>query len=278
MSFVAFTTAEVDADSPLNETFFTKMKDNFDALDGQQVTNGDAHNHSGGDGGTIGTDGVVQGSLKTAMGAVSAAGAGTTKLLLPGGEYGFYPQIKSSSAATNNEILAYIAEPNNTASPLSYGTYISLGNEGGHTGYAQQRYIQASPPYKIGNQEWGHFLYMLVNAQGDIIASYEAEDPPYAYNGPSHHKKDSIERIQAAPHPFVDYWDKDPVIDGVEIVLVDLREYNTKKWRADTAKTGKGILEDLGHINRKGGIVTPQELGIVDVQGFTDKVKIRKHN
>ena len=67
-------------------------------------------------------------------------------------------------------------------------------------------------------------------------------------------------------------------MDGLEIVLVDLREHNTKRWRADNAKQGKGILEDLGHINKKGKIVTPQELGINNIQGFTDKVKIRKHN
>lgn len=50
MSFIAFTPGEIDADSPLTETFFTKMSDNFDALDGADVTNGDLHNHEGGDG------------------------------------------------------------------------------------------------------------------------------------------------------------------------------------------------------------------------------------
>ena len=53
MSFIAYTPGEIDADSPLTETFFTKMSDNFDALDGADVTNGDAHNHEGGDGAEI---------------------------------------------------------------------------------------------------------------------------------------------------------------------------------------------------------------------------------
>ena len=50
MAYVEFTTAEVDADSPLNEPFFTKMKNNFDDLNAARVTNGDTHNHAGGDG------------------------------------------------------------------------------------------------------------------------------------------------------------------------------------------------------------------------------------
>ncbi len=267
MAFVAFTTAEVDADSPLTETFFTKMKDNFDALNASDVTNGDAHDHEAGDGGQI-----PQGGLKTAIGAVSTASS--ANLTLPGGEYGFYPQLKDSGAATGMTASITSAGFN---PPSSYVTNIRLQiTSGSGSVFAQQRYFQASPPYKVGNKTWGHFLYMLINSQGDVIASYEAEDPPYAYNGPPQHKKDSIERIQAVPHPFADYHDKDPATDGLEIILVDLREYNTKKWKADNAKQGKGILEDLGHINKGGQIIKPQDLGIANIQGFTDKVKIRK--
>ena len=270
MSFIAFTTAEVDADSPLNETFFTKMKDNFDALDGQQITNGNDHNHSGGDGATIGTDGVVRGSLKTAMGEVTTSAA-PFNLALPGGEYGFYPQSKHVGGGNHS------AEINITLYVGSYTSYVSISSNSGTAAF-QQRYLQASPPYKIGGKKWDHFLYMLVNMQGDVIAAYEAEDPPYAYNGPSHNAKDSIERIQAVPHPFANYHDKDPAIDGLEIVLVDLRGHDIKKWKADNTKKGRGIIEDLGHINKKGKIVTPLELGIGNIQGFTDKIKIRKPN
>ena len=250
-------------------------------VDVTSVTNGDTHDHSGGDGATIGADGVNQnsiaassvgqGELKTAQGEVSTTGS-SINLVLPGGEYGFYPRVKTAGTEVIAAQVAIVLLNNN------YVTNINLDSAAGDVVYAQQRYFQASPPYKIGSKEWGHFLYMLVNAQGDVIASYEAEDPPYAYNGPSHHAKDSIERIQAVPHPFADYHDKDPAIDGLEIVLVDLRKYDTKKWKFDNAKKGKGILEDMGHINKKGKIITPQSLGITNIQGFTDKVKIRKHN
>jgi len=259
---------------PITSVSYGYLKDNIEA-----------HDHISGRGAiilqeAIDNAAIGQGELKTAQGSVSKANSGLADLILPGGEYGFYPRIKMNNTSSGIDWNAQICGKAgmNHAGWLSYVTNISLNPGGAATIYAQQRYLQSSPPYKIGNKEWGHFLYMLVNAQGDIVASYEAEDPPYAYNGPPQHAKDSIERIQAIPHPFADYHDKDPAIDGLEIILVDLREHDTKKWKDDNAKLGKGILEDLGPINRKGKIVTPQELGIGDIQGFTDKVKIRKHN
>lgn len=36
------------------------------------------------------------------------------------------------------------------------------------------------------------------------------------------------------------------------------------------------MIEDLGHISKRGKIVTPQEVGIGNIKGFTDRVKIRK--
>ena len=77
MAFVAFTTAEVDADSPLTETFFTKMKDNFDALDASDVTNGDAHDHESGDGGLIPQGGFKPYIAGTNILALSAAAKDT---------------------------------------------------------------------------------------------------------------------------------------------------------------------------------------------------------
>lgn len=241
---------------------------NYSAADGEPVAGiTTSHDHDGGDGAQI-----PQGGLKTAMGEVSTSSITVTNLILPGGEYGFYPQTKGYFKAASPG--AAIAQ---ASIGVSYVTNILLIANSGVV-YAQQRYFQASPPYKVGSEEWEHFLYLLVNAQGDVISAYQAEDPPYAYNGPRFNAKDSIERIQAVPHPFADYHDKDPSIDGLEIVLADLRGHDTKKWKADNAKQGKGILEDLGHINKKGKIVTPQEVGIEDIQGFTDRVKIRKHN
>ena len=292
MSFVALTIEETNADSPLNEPLFTKIKDNFDALEAAGVTNGDAHDHFGGDGAQIPQGGIAasaigQGQLKTATGSISEV-IGTSSIeeiasLLPGGAYGFFPRAKASVAGQVNFVNFSHSDNfvNGANLPTSYTTLTAvIENEDGispQTAYLEQVYIQASPPYKVGNKKWGHFLYLLRNIiTGEIKSAYEAEDPPYAYNGPSHNSKDSIERIMAVPHPFKNYFTKDPAIDGLEIVLVDLRGHNTKQWKEDSAKQGQGILENMGHINKKGSIITPKELGIVDIQGFTDRVKIRK--
>lgn len=255
------------------------------------VTNGDSHNHSGGDGATIGTDGVNQNSIAnnsvgqnelrtTLPGAVSTTLV-HAQLTLPGGSYGFYPQI-SMSVTSSAYHLASLLSPRDADGNLhsdagftSYTSILTLGAAGGITMYAKQRYISASPPYKVGARTWGHFLYLLVNSTGDVLSSYEAEDPPYAYNGPDHNAKDSIDRIHAVPHPFVDYWERDPATDGLEIILVDLRDTDMPAWRADILPQGKGIIEDLGGINKKGKIITPASLGMPNIPGHSNIVKVR---
>lgn len=211
--------------------------------------------------GVIGRD-----ELETATGQVSTTGA--SNLTLPGGTYGFYPQTRVSS----NNYSAQIATSNDGQ---TFATNIWISPADG-TVFALQRYVPASPPYMIGDVQWGHFLFLLRNpSTGLVKAAYEAQDPPWAYNGPSHYAKDSVERIQAIPHPFVDYRDKDPAVDGLEITLVNLSEYNTAKWKADNEKVGKGILEDLpGKVN-PGQLRAITDFNLPDIPGFTDKVKIR---
>ena len=165
-----------------------------------------------------------------------------------------------------------------SASNTAYASTIWLRNDGGvtRTVYFNHRYIQSSPPYKIGNVNWGHFLFLLRNiSTGKIISSVEAEDPPWAYNGPPQNAKDSIERIQAIPHPFADYWGKDPAVNGLEIVLIDFGGYDTEKWIADNDKVGKSILDDMQGKVDPGAIILPATVGLPDIPGFTNVVKIR---
>ena len=287
MAFSTITAGQTDANSPVDVALMDTIRTNLDDLNSRAVTNGDSHNHTNGAGATIGTDAVVQNSialgsvgrveLKFSTGSVSVsvpASSSATTPLLPGGYFGFIPNVKTASGTT--QVFEGLSTTPLSTSYVSPGARFTNPTAGPVTSYAEQTYIIACPPYKVGNEEWGHFLYLLINAQGDVISAYEADAPPYAYNGPTHNPKDSIERIEAVPHPFIEYWDKDPSIDGLEIVMVDLRGHNTKKWKEDNEKKGKGILEDLGHINKRGKIVTPQEVGIGNIKGFTDRVKIRE--
>ena len=77
--------------------------------------------------------------------------------VLPGGSYGMYPQCRSV----------------NGVGPSDY------------VFYAQQRYINASPPFDLGDGEVGGFLFVVVNSLGEVVQHYAADVPPWGYNGPT---------------------------------------------------------------------------------------------
>ena len=271
------TAGQTDADSPIDTTLMDGLRKDLDHL--RQVLYGSTdpnfhtpiwgHTHDGSNSEIVDLTGLVaQDDLKTAQGSVSVASA-TSNLTLPGGEYGFYPQIN------NNGSTSTTAEMATVLTGTGYVTNIGLTGVGG-TVFAQQRYMQASPPYMIGDKEWGHFLYLLRRiSDGVVIASYEAEDPPHAYNGLTYLPKDHPDRISAVPHPFADYWGKNPSVDGLDIVLVDLSVTNTKKWISDNRAVGKGILEDIGTVLiGKGTAKLHSDYSIPAIPNFTDKVKI----
>ena len=208
---------------------------------------------------------VGQGQLKSATGAVMGT---TGNLTLPGGEYGFYPQIKGDN--TNTCDIRFL----NGVFGFTYVTNISFLGTGNY--YAQQRYIQASPPYMIGNKIWGHFLFLLRDiATGTVRSAYEAEDPPWAYNGAIYLPKDDPGRLNEIPHPFADYWQKDPAIDGLEIVMVDLSGRDVKKAKIDLRKTGKGLIEDIPMlVPGKGTLKAHADYMLPVIPKFSSRVKI----
>lgn len=121
--------------------------------------------------------------LKTSQSFVTITGTSGIRTL-PGGEYGFYPRV-SSSAAGNLGARIYDA---GSGAPTSYTTtiYLTCGN----TGNAQQRYVAASPPYKIENIDFGAFVFVLVNSNGKITSTWEAMDPPWWTLAPKTERKE----------------------------------------------------------------------------------------
>ena len=57
MPFTTITAGQTDADSPLDQALMDLIRTNLDDLDADRVTNGDTHDHIGGDGNPI-TDGA----------------------------------------------------------------------------------------------------------------------------------------------------------------------------------------------------------------------------
>ena len=120
---------------------------------------------------------VSQAKLKTSTGSVSTIGS-PANLTLPGGEYGFYPQIKYSQGSMDAQIA------NAVALTGSYVTNIYLT-----VGGAQQRYVTSS-----GEVFWIFILRDKVTK--DIISIWQAPDHPCFGNGG---------KPLLVPHPFPDY-------------------------------------------------------------------------
>lgn len=115
---------------------------------------------------------VTQGKLATSIGSVDTIQF-PAELILPGGEYGFYPQIKNSSAG--KFLMASISNGVISSSYIS-NIYLVPENTSGSRGYAQQRYVTAS-----GEIFW---LFLLRDKQtGGIIAGYQSPDHPCFGNG-----------------------------------------------------------------------------------------------
>jgi hypothetical protein len=164
-------------------------------------------------------DGVVSTlKLKTTLGEVSTASTGAL-LALPGGEYGFYPQIKMSGGTGAATIGGDIYDIGNYYfSNTSYATKIYMRASGG-TCYAQQRYVTAS-----GEDCW---IFLLIDKDTDeIISSYSAADHPAYGNGGDFEK---------VPHPFGNY---DATKQEVVLVEKDIAE----ALKEESVKTGKSIL------------------------------------
>lgn len=141
---------------------------------------------------------VRQGDLATSTGSVSRSDSSLTQgiFTLPGGEYGFYPQIRVVSSSGTVSVsqadgLSGATIGSTFLSRISMG-FLTYGS--GNTVHAQQRYITSSPPFddeRYGGPAQG-FFFALVNAAGEIISHYAADVPPWAYNGPTRVRADHV--------------------------------------------------------------------------------------
>jgi hypothetical protein len=141
----------------------------------------------------MGDSAVGQAELKTTTGEVSTSAA-SALLTLPGGEYGFYPQVRITLGAggtLGRGTIAGFDEHNFTAIGASYLTRISLGTNSSASGevvHAKQRYVQSSPPYesyRAGDPVPLFTFAAIHKTTGAVVMAYVAADPPWANNGPT---------------------------------------------------------------------------------------------
>lgn len=182
---MAWTSLTFAYGSLLTSSKMTQLYDNITALANGDSGAPDITNAA------MGSGSIKQAQLNTSTGEVSTTtiNAGGITLVLPGGSYGFYPQVKSSSAS--GQLWAQIAgatgETANTITPgTSYTTLIQMAsNSLSYTAYAQQRYINSSPPYKLADGEIPLFVFVALDKDKKVVATYSADVPPWAYNGPT---------------------------------------------------------------------------------------------
>jgi len=144
----------------------------------------------------IGAGEVGQGELKTATSEAST-GSASVFVTLAGGEYAFAINVKVDITTSRKYIMAamssgnanFVATPNTTLTS-SYVMNMHMGIVTGRTVFGRQRYIQACPPYDLGNGEIPLFMFVILLADGTIETTCVAPDPPWGNNGPTNIRPD----------------------------------------------------------------------------------------
>lgn len=153
----------------------------------------------------IASGAVGRAQLKTTTGTVSvsadianttAGRSDTSSVILPGGQYGFWPETRITDQAGGSQQGAILG-CHGAEATTSFATRgaikldkhpTSIAQPASAAGEFRQRYIQSSPPYDHGDGVIEGYVYVLMNADGTIAGLYAAEDPPWygnAANSPS---------------------------------------------------------------------------------------------
>jgi len=205
---------------------------------------------------SAGLTSVSQGDLNTASGEVGGVSA-QGDFTLPGGTYGFYPQIKFTDTGNRTGRIAAIHSGHFTTGGFqTYRTNITLWYTYGAT-YARQRYITAS-----GHDYW---IFLLVDkVTNKVIGSYQAPDHPSANQG-------GATEIDI-PHPFGSY---DPTKH--EIIVVDNADLTVMRQRVNRQKSLLQVVnEDYLIDDTKRPKYNPREIVKIDEYGDLPGTVIRK--
>lgn len=195
---------------------------------------------------------VSQIKLKTAWGEVSRDTYPLPIVIsvLPGGEYGFYPQIRGETATNGRHSASILGTSGMDAfiPPTSYTTTICLRAEGTRI-YARQRYVTSS-----GRDHWIFFL--IDKATSDVLASYQAPDHPCYGSGGDEND---------IPHPFLNF---DP--KKQQVILIDNKIVPELKAKANSRRSLLAVINEEYEIDFDSKpIYIPRE--IIEIDEYGDK-------
>lgn len=138
---------------------------------------------------------VDQAALKTSTGDMVSSTSAINLFTGPGGEYGFWPTYKAANATARRLNIG----PGNCTTTASASSF-AMNTVAITTGFLQkftvsnnvgtmtvrQRFVQASPPYNLGDGEVITFIFLIINnATRNIDLGWHAPDPVWANNGPT---------------------------------------------------------------------------------------------
>lgn len=263
MAWRTIADSEVDPESPVTTSLAIAWRDNPIAIAekaaGAPVLANDYIVQAMVSNSTIG-----QGELKTTNGTVSLTrtgndGNGTSTALrtLPGGAFGFYPEHSVNNNSIAGKASARMQE--NRTTTLSENPYVWLSVE--VTGFDnvndsmtitfRQTYVQASPPYDMGDGECGLFVEVDVLKNGWIAGLYVSPDPVWANSGPTNIRHDRIDNTTGKKYKSIirPALTRDDLITG----RCDLDEYLSAQKEASveeievTAEFKRSDMEIVPH-------------------------------
>jgi hypothetical protein len=182
-AYTAIADSEIDTDSPITESLLTRIRNNPIAITegstGAPKIQTAAYQAGSVDQAAIGAAAVGQGELKTTTASQSgapAAGAAFT-VTLTGGTYSWW----------NFQGTGRMFGWNGNSGAGVLDIYCStIAATAVPAWYCYERYVQASPPYDMGDGEIELFVYaMLEKGTGVILGLSLAPDPTWAYHGPT---------------------------------------------------------------------------------------------
>ncbi len=201
--YIAVSESEKDADSIVDVSLIDKLDQNphaiaegasgapkiqSAALDSDIVTAAKIAANAVGQS-EIASGAVHQSELDTSSGIVSVSD-GAADLTLPGGQYGFYPQLRADNGDITISLDARLANDVDSAT-YAANIYLSVSGSSTPDGYARQRYVNSSPPIDLGDGDIPLFFFAMMRG-GKMFATYAADVPPWLYNGPTNTRPDEV--------------------------------------------------------------------------------------
>lgn len=189
---------EIDVDSPISTSLMTKLRDNPIA-----ITEGSSGAPK------IQTAAISNGAIHQSQISTSTQDVGYNQLVSPGGSETSFFTLTSPIYTTGYRYRAFqsvgtqanlryvkmeIGQNMNPGVNSTYSSWGSIGlitlvNDAASSSTmdldGELTYINASPPYDIGDGEIPLFAFLRINSAGRIVSCIFDESPPWVYNGPT---------------------------------------------------------------------------------------------